>query len=125
MGNFTADHFVYNPKTKKVEENGKDDVLTATDKYDMISDCPLVEDESGKKFGPIDSDFCGSKIKELSWKNYLLLHTAILRVVRKTGGYWFDSSSYNDMETVKKFALKITRNVISWRKHPISLLIMH
>lgn len=111
-GNYTADHFVYNDDTKKLQEHGKVGTEDLTDKYDMISDCPLIEDESGKKFGPMDSDFCGGKIKNLSWKNYLLLHRAILNVVRTTGSFWFSSSSYKNMATVKRFAPSVCKNML-------------
>jgi len=111
-GNYTADHFVLNPINNRVQEHGMAGAKNFTDKYDMISDCPLVEDETGTKFGPMDSDFCGGKIKKLSWKNYLLLHQAILNVVRKTGGFWFQSSSYKNMATVKRFAPSVCKNML-------------
>jgi len=111
-GNYTADHFVYNPKTNSLQEHGEVGTEESMDIYDMISDCPLIEDESGKRFGPMDSDFCGEDIKALSWKTYLLLHKAILNVVRETGTFWFSSSSYKDMATVKKFAPSVCKNML-------------
>jgi len=111
-GNYTADHFVYNPKTNSLQEHGEVGSKKTIDIYDMISDCPLIEDESGKRFGPMDSDFCGEDIKALSWKSYLLLHKAILNVVRETGTFWFSSSSYKDMATVKTFAPSVCKNML-------------
>jgi len=116
-GNYTADHFIYNPISERLEEHGKVGILNVTDKYDLIADCPLVEDESGTKFGPMDSDFCGGEIKNLDWKDYLLLHKAILRVVRKTGSFWFQSSSYKDMVIVKKFAPRVCKHMLKCMKN--------
>lgn len=111
-GNYTSDHYVYNNKRKTIVEHGRDGIKNITDKYDLISDCPLIEDESGVKFGPMDSDFCGGSIKNISWKNYLLLHKAILNVVRKSGTFWFSSSSYNDMAIVAKFAPSVCKDML-------------
>jgi len=111
-GNYTTDHFVYNSGKKRLQEHGKVGTEDFIDKYDMISDCPLIEDESGKRFGPMDSDFCGGNMKDLSWKDYLLLHKAILNVVRETGSFWFSSSSYKDMTVVKKFAPRVCKHML-------------
>jgi len=115
-GNYTAEHFVFNPNSRKIEEHGKSGTMDVTDKYDLIANCPLVEDESGTRFGPIDSDFCGGEIENMSWKNYLLLHSAILRVVRQSGAFWFQSSSYKDMATVKQFAPRVCKNMLRCMK---------
>jgi len=116
-GNYTADHFVYNETSRKVEVHGMAEPERVVDKYDLIADCPLVEDESGKKFGPMDSDFCGGEMKELNWKNYLLLHTAILRVVRESGTFWFHQSSYRDMETLRRYAPRVCKNMLRCMKN--------
>jgi len=111
-GNYTPDHLVFNPDSRKVERHGKSGASSVIDKYDLIADCPLVEDESGMRFGPMDSDFCGENLKTISWKSYLLLHSAILRVVRQSGAFWFKASSYKDMATVKLFAPRVCKNML-------------
>jgi len=115
-GNYTADHFIFNTKTDKIEPYGTLGDKKVASKYDFISDCPLVEDESGVMFGPIDSDFCGGEVDTISWKNYLELHVAILRVVLASGPFWFDSSSYNNMATVKQFAPSVCKNMLRCMK---------
>jgi len=120
-GNYTSDHFVFNSKSRKVEEHGRQGKRETVDKYDLIADCPLVEDESGKQFGPIDSDFCGGNIKDLSWSDYLTLHKAILRVVRQSGGFWFQMDSYRDMDTVAKFAPPVCKSMLKCMKDKKSL----
>mmetsp|Transcript_5042 Transcript_5042/g.5848 ORF Transcript_5042/g.5848 Transcript_5042/m.5848 type:complete len:677 (-) Transcript_5042:124-2154(-) len=116
-GNYTDDHFVYNETSKKVQVHGETGPYREVDKYDLITDCPLVEDESGTKFGPMDSDFCGARREKIGWKKYLLLHKAILNVVRKSGTFWFQESSYQDMKTLRKFAPKVCRNMIKCMKN--------
>jgi len=117
-GNYTSDHFLYNYEDDIIEENGVDGgKMKETDKYDLIADCPVVKDESGKFFGPMDSDFCGGRVKNMSWTNYLRLHKAILNVVRESGGFWFQSSSYKDMKTVKKFAPSVCKNMLRCMKN--------
>lgn len=104
-GNYTKDHFVFNPNSGQIEQHGESGEETKEDKYEILTSCPLGVDESGKRFTPIDSDFCGKDIQDMSWSDYVLLHGAILRVVRKTGGYWFNGASYsNDMADLHKYA---------------------
>ena len=45
-------------------------------------------------------------------ENYFLLHKAILNVVRETGSFWFSSSSYKDMATVKKIAPRVCKHML-------------
>lgn len=119
-GNYTDDHFIYNPTTNMVEEHGVDGVLesdiTTEDKYEILTDCPLGVDEAGTKFTPIDSDFCGSHLTKLSWSDYILLHKGILRVVRETGTFWFRGSSYPDFELLQEHAPRICETMLQCMK---------
>ena len=96
-GNYTDGHYILNPDTGNIEQHGKGQPMSVVDKYIVVTSCPLGVDESGTGFTPFDSDFFGDLAKEMSWTDYLLLHKAILRVVRATGGFWFHGSSYADM----------------------------
>jgi hypothetical protein len=106
-GNYTSDHFVLNPTTGHVETHGKHQDRTIQDKYIVLTSCPLGVDESGIGFTPFDSDFFGGNEmaqQPLTWHDYLLLHAAVLRVVRHTGAFWFDGSSYKDLNFLRAHA---------------------
>jgi len=117
-GNYTDDHFILNSSTGMIEEHGSlpSDICTKGKKYQILTDCPLGVDESGIKFTPIDSDFCGKRMKEMSWKDYVLLHKGILRIVRATGGFWFSISSYTDMEAVERHAPPVCASMLKCMK---------
>lgn len=117
-GNYTDDHFILNPSTGMIEEHGASpsDVVTKEQKYEILTDCPLGIDESGTKFTPIDSDFCGRHLKEMSWSDYLLIHKGILRIVRATGGFWFSMSSYPDFSLVQTHAPPLCASMLKCMK---------
>jgi len=115
-GNYTQGHFIFNPNTKMIQQHGVSDEQTSEEKYDILTDCPLGVDEAGTKFTPIDSDFCGVKKKEMSWSDYILLHKAILRVVRQAGGFYFSSSAYSDMNAAKEIAPRICSSMLKCMK---------
>ena len=46
-GNYTSDHFLYNPDTGNVEINGDGGTKTEETKYELLTSCPSVVDESG------------------------------------------------------------------------------
>jgi len=117
-GNYTNGHYILNPSTGMIEEHGSlpSHVVTKEKKYQILTDCPLGIDESGTKFTPIDSDFCGKHMTEMSWTDYVLLHKGILRIVRATGGFWFSISSYSDMEAVGKYAPSVCASMLKCMK---------
>jgi len=103
-GNYTEGHYIWNQQTGTVEIHGNDQLMTIQEKYDVLTSCPVGIDETGIAFTALDTDFCGGFTDQMSWSDYLLLHTAILRVVRGSGGYWFDGTSYTDFGFVKTHA---------------------
>jgi len=115
-GNYTSDHFIFNPLNDAIEQHGKTDDAIEDDKYEILTTCPLGVDEVGTKFTPIDSDFCGRSIKQISWKEYLLLHRAILRVVRKTGGYWFHGGTYSDINKLHQYSSILCKTMLDCMK---------
>jgi len=112
FGNYTSSHYLFNPHSKVIEENGKEGDIAIDEKFDLISDCPLVEDEVGNRFSSIDSDFCGGSVKNMSWRDYLLLHKAILNVVYASGPFWFDGDSYKNFEMVNMHAPHVCRTIL-------------
>lgn len=115
-GNYTEDHFVLDTGSDKVQMHGPVGDATAEDKYELLTSCPVGVDESGKKFTPIDSDFCGDEQKEMSWSDYLLIHASILRLVRESGAYWFSGSSYVNMAEVKRYTPNLCRTMLECAK---------
>ena len=119
-GNYTDDHFIYNPTNNMIEEHGKavasEADMTRENKYEILTDCPLAQDEAGTRFTPIDKDFCGEETKSMSWSDYVLLHKGILRVVRETGGFWFSQSAYPDFDLLQRHAPSICKSMLKCLK---------
>jgi putative component of membrane protein insertase Oxa1/YidC/SpoIIIJ protein YidD len=103
-GNYTQGHYILNSNSGDVAAHGMEQAMSIQEKYDVLTSCPLGVDETGTAFTALDTDFCGGFSKEMSWSDYLLLHKAILRMVRGTGGYWFSGSSYRDFGFLKTHA---------------------
>ena len=103
-GNYTDGHYTFNPDTGNVETHGQNGVLSVQDKYIVFTSCPVGVDEAGVKFTPFDTDFFGELMREMSWSNYLHLHSAILRIVRKSGDFWFHGSSYKNLSFLQEHA---------------------
>uniref|UniRef100_A0A7R9YXR6 Uncharacterized protein n=1 Tax=Pseudictyota dubia TaxID=2749911 RepID=A0A7R9YXR6_9STRA len=84
--------------------HGKDVGLeVTTHKYAVLTSCPAGTDESGTHFTPLDTDFFGEDVGAVSWSDYVLIHKAILSLVRASGGFWFNPSTYSSMSTVKEY----------------------
>lgn len=116
FGNYTSSHYLFNAQSKVIEEHGEEGDIAIDEKFDLISDCPLVEDEVGNKFSSIDSDFCGGSVKEMSWSDYILLHKAILNVVYESGPFWFSGDSYKSFEMVNFHAPHVCRTILTCLK---------
>lgn len=115
-GNYTDDHFVLalsDENTFVLEQHGQDGPLEIVKKYDLITDCPVVMDGAGNYFASIDGDFCGGKFEELSWKDYVILHSAILRVIIESGPFWFHQDTYADMKSVKTHAPDVCQHMLT------------
>ena len=56
-------------------------------------------------------------MREMSWSDYVLLHQGIVRIVRKTGGYWFNGASYVDMESVRKHGPLMCKTMLQCMKN--------
>ena len=116
-GNYTDTHYVLNPNSGMVERHGKNQIMSIQDKYIVLTSCPLGVDESGVGFTPFDSDFFGKMTREMTWKDYLLLHTAILRIVRDTGAFWLDGSSYEDLDFLHAHAPIMGKTLLQCMKN--------
>ena len=54
-GNYTSNHFVYASSRGGIVEHGEVGDYSSEDQYVLLSSCPLVLDESGGAFTPIDT----------------------------------------------------------------------
>jgi len=115
-GNYTDGHYVLDADTGIVKMHGQNGVQTVQNKYIVLTSCPLGIDEAGIGFTPFDSDFFGEMTKQLSWKDYLLLYTAIIRVVKETGGFWFHGSSYDNLPFLHEHASVMCETILQCMK---------
>ncbi|RNF01958.1 uncharacterized protein Tco025E_08483 [Trypanosoma conorhini] len=95
FGNFTDDHFVVAPAdapsgTHVVRASGTGAPSREADLVNIATTCPAARATSGELFTPLSTVFC----KQLTWDEYLPLYGALMRIVAKTGGFWFDPSTY-------------------------------
>lgn len=115
-GNYTADHFIYNATLGTVVSHGPIGPISHHEtKYEVLTSCPLGLDESFVGFTPFDSDFCGmptSTSNTMSWSEYVDLHTAVLAIVRQSGGYWFSAASYHNPQEMFTFAPEMCRTLL-------------
>lgn len=90
QGNFTASHFLVDSEGAIVP-HGDNAQPRQGALCDLVTDCPAVYAEDQRLFTPYSSDFCN---RSLQWSEYIRLHAAILRVVARTGTFWFSPLNY-------------------------------
>lgn len=114
-GNYISDHLILDD-SGSVSTHGALGEAKFTNKYTVLTDCPVGVDESGTPFTPIDSDFAGNS---LSWANYVIVHKAILDLVVESGtGIWFSPSSYVSMDNVKQFLDAFYNGILTCETDP-------
>mmetsp|Transcript_19386 Transcript_19386/g.57645 ORF Transcript_19386/g.57645 Transcript_19386/m.57645 type:complete len:761 (+) Transcript_19386:267-2549(+) len=102
-GNYTDHHLLLDNATKSVVAHGtRNRSTTDVDKYvvllgssvnDHDESCMAGIDATANLYTPLDTDFCGKDV-DLSFEQYKLLYTSILRTVRRSGGFWLQLASY-------------------------------
>lgn len=99
-GSFTAEHFVVvkNADGTNLIKPQRDALQAAVpgrsmDLVNIATNCPAVQTADGQLFTPLSTVFCPS----LTWSQYIPLYAGLLRMVAKTGGFWFDPiTAYQD-----------------------------
>lgn len=83
FGNYTEDHYVLDTFNGTIVAHGQVGEETFGDKYVLLSTCPLVIDESGVAFTPIDEDeFPADELPDsLSWEYYQKVHKVLITTV--------------------------------------------
>ena len=65
----------------------------------LVTDCDSSVNSEGWAFSPMNTSFCRL---ELTWKDYIIMMSAVVRrVFNHTGYFWFDTSGYSDKRTAK------------------------
>jgi len=97
LGSFTGDHYVI-VKTADGSSNVVVPFSNTTsnstqqrmvDLVNIATSCASVQTADGAVFTPLSTVFCPS----LTWDQYVPLYAGILRMVARTGAFWFDPSS--------------------------------
>lgn len=96
FGNYTKGHYVLDDGVSDivVQHGERGEASTNQTRFDVLTECPVGLDRSGVAFTAIDSRFCGTNA--LVWSDYVLLHTAILKIIQQSGPYWFTLTAYKD-----------------------------
>ena len=116
-GNYTDDHFVLPSNiSEAVSVHGPVGELEVTEKYAVLTSCPVGLDEVGAGFTPVDADFFGGDKNDVSWSDYLLIHASILELVRASGSFWFSPETYQSMEQVRRYTGALYRTMLRCAK---------
>ena len=117
-GNYTNNHYILDPVANVVLPTGKSSVSSEVDVYAVLTSCPVGLDESGVGFTPFDSDFFG--YKTLSWSDYILIHRAIVDIVKVVGSFVFSPETYTSMEEVGEYTHAFYTTLLTCNKDPKS-----
>ena len=116
-GIFTDDLLVLPSNiSEAVSVHGPVGELEETEKYAVLTSCPVGLDEVGAGFTPVDADFFGGDKNDVSWSDYLLIHASILELVRESGSFWFSPETYQSMEQVRRYTGALYRTMLRCAK---------
>merc|ERR1739845_130069 len=110
FGNYTKDHFILDASSKTVHPSGNNGERDEVEKYAVLTSCPVGLDESGIGFTAVDSDFLGDQA--LQWSDYVLIHQAILSLVKEAGPFVFSPSTYTSMGKVKQYTKRLYKTML-------------
>lgn len=114
-GNYTDDHFILDPLSSVVRPKGANGQMKVVDKYAVLTSCPVGVDESGTGFTAVDSDFLGDEA--LMWSDYVVVHEAILNIVKEVGPFVFWPETYTSMEKVSQYTNKLYKTMLKCAKN--------
>jgi len=116
FGNYTRDHFILDASRGVVSPNGADGEEQFVDKYAVLTSCPVGLDESGVGFTALDADFLGDEA--IGWSDYVLIHQAILNIVREVGPSVFSPSTYTSISKVRRYTKRFYKTMLVCVKDP-------
>jgi len=107
-GNYTASHYVYDKSSGDIVEYGEVGDYSFDDKFILLSDCPLVFDETGRAFTPLDSDVNygpeqGGNI--IAWDDYVNVYNSFVGLVDVVGACVMDQEGYADLQGWTAFSV--------------------
>lgn len=97
-GGYTADHSVFSTREDRMVQHGEKGRMTNEDSYEVLTDCPLGEDENGVLFAGFGH--CGKG--SLSWSDYLTIYDAISTLVEGSDVDFFSPATYVDMDIITR-----------------------
>jgi len=100
-GNYTDDHSILDPLTDTVTTTGNSSVSSEVDVYSVLTSCPVGLDESGVGFTPFSTVLFGADA--VSWSDYILIHRAIVDIVKVVGPFVFSPETYTSTEEVGEY----------------------
>ena len=107
-GNYTASHYVYDKSSGDIVEHGEVGDYSFGDKFILLSDCPLVLDETEQAFTPLDSDVNygpeqGGNI--IAWDDYVNVYNSFVGLVDVVGACVMDQEGYADLQGWTAFSV--------------------
>jgi len=101
-GNYTSNHFVYDSSRGGIVEHGEVGDYSSEDQYVLLSSCPLVLDESGGAFTPIDTFVWPLNLEVdassvIPFADYLSVYNFVRNVVKAFPAL-FGVTGYNNFE---------------------------
>mmetsp|Transcript_22332 Transcript_22332/g.34304 ORF Transcript_22332/g.34304 Transcript_22332/m.34304 type:complete len:366 (-) Transcript_22332:178-1275(-) len=108
-GNYTASHYVYDDSSGNIVEHGEIGDYSFGDKFALLSTCPLIVDEAGIAFTPLDSDvnYFGAAQENgiLMWTDYVNEFNGFSVLVSAVGPCIMDQDGYDDIQGFKAFSV--------------------
>lgn len=107
-GNYTALHYVYDKSSGDIVEHGEVGEYSFGDRFNLLSNCPLVLDETEQAFTPLDSDVNyrpeqGGNI--IAWDDYVNVFNSFVGLVDVVGMCVMDQEGYADLQGWKDFSV--------------------
>jgi hypothetical protein len=105
-GNYTENHYMLDLETSSMVYHEAIGPQTYETSYLLLTTCPVVKDESGKFFAPLDGDHTAFNILKgpLLWEEYMAPYSLHLNLVSRLlhQGVRLDSSSFVDGRRLEK-----------------------
>jgi hypothetical protein len=117
-GNYTDDHSILDPLTNTVTATGNSGVSLEVDVYSVLTSCPVGLDESGIGFTPFSTVLFGAGA--VSWSDYILIHRAIVDIVKVVGPFVFSPETYTSTEEVGEYTNAFYKALLTCNRDPKS-----
>ena len=86
--------------------------------YSVLTSCPVGLDESGIGFTPFSTVLFGAGA--VSWSDYILIHRAIVDIVKVVGPFVFSPETYTSTEEVGEYTNAFYKALLTCNRDPKS-----